>query len=322
MNNQNLIDLNEKVLYEKNPKILEILLFDQTTKKNIIWATDSYLKKGYHFKDRINIESIVNSNFIMPRAKKSKSEQIRRSKDNAEVFTPSWICNKQNNLIDKSWFGRDNIFNIEKDETWDNVDQNIEFLNEKTWIDYVKDIRLEISCGEAPYIVSRYDTVSGKFLNIKNRIGILDRKLRVINENCGEKEEWIKYSLIAFKSVYGFEWQGDNLLLARENLLLSYIDYYFDKFKELPSDELLIEVATIISWNIWQMDGLKGVIPESCTKERYVQINLFGEEDVTETICVGCSKGGFQHHNGIYSKIMDWEKEKAITYVSLLKGAM
>jgi hypothetical protein len=31
----------------------------------------------------------------------------------AEVFTPSWICNAQNNLIDNTWFGRDNVFNKE-----------------------------------------------------------------------------------------------------------------------------------------------------------------------------------------------------------------
>ena len=49
--------------------------------------------------------------------------------------------------------------------------------------------RLEITCGEAPYIASRYDTVSGEPIEIKRRIGILDRKLRVVTENaedCGQ----------------------------------------------------------------------------------------------------------------------------------------
>ena len=28
-----------------------------------------------------------------------------------ECNTPSWICNKQNNLVDNAWFGSENIFN-------------------------------------------------------------------------------------------------------------------------------------------------------------------------------------------------------------------
>ena len=31
----------------------------------------------------------------------------------AEVFTPSWICNAQNNLIDNAWFERKDVFNKE-----------------------------------------------------------------------------------------------------------------------------------------------------------------------------------------------------------------
>ena len=41
--------------------------------------------------------------------------QQQRSREMAEVFTPSWICNKQNNLIDNAWFGRENVFNVEID---------------------------------------------------------------------------------------------------------------------------------------------------------------------------------------------------------------
>lgn len=36
----------------------------------------------------------------------------------AEVFTPSWVCNKQNNLVDEKWFGYANPFNIEQEKTW------------------------------------------------------------------------------------------------------------------------------------------------------------------------------------------------------------
>jgi hypothetical protein len=313
------IDINEKYLLDNYPKILDLLLIDNTTKKNIIWATDSYKRKGYRFKDNISPFIIGEKNIIKPRSQKSKTEQTKRSKDSAEVFTPSWMCNKQNNLIDNAWFGKENVFNKELDNnTWEATESKIEYPEGKTWVDYVKDIRMEITCGEAPYIVSRYDTVTGNKIELKDRIGLLDRKLRVVNDNTNNKEDWVKYSIEALKATYGYEWQGDNLLLARENVLFSYFEYYYARFNELPSQELMIEVATIISWNLWQMDGIKCVIPESCQVERIVQINLFGEEDVQENGCVGCAKGDVYHHNGIYAKIMDWEKNKKVRYVDLL----
>ena len=49
----------------------------------------------------------------MPRVHKDKILQLSRSKVMAEVFTPSWICNAQNNLIDSSWFGKANVLNKE-----------------------------------------------------------------------------------------------------------------------------------------------------------------------------------------------------------------
>ena len=52
-----------------------------------------------------------NGNIIRPRVAKTLEEQTARVKDKAEVFTPSWICNAQNNLVDSAWFGRTNVFN-------------------------------------------------------------------------------------------------------------------------------------------------------------------------------------------------------------------
>lgn len=314
------IDINEKSLYEKHPAILDLLLIDNTTKKNIIWATESYKRRGYRFNDCISPFNITNAKIIQPRSKKAKAEQTKRSKDSAEVFTPSWMCNKQNNLIDEAWFGRKDVFNTEINNDWAVNEEKIIIPKGKTWLDYIKDTRLEISCGEAPYLVSRYDTVTGNPIETKRRIGLLDRKFRVLNENCLNDDEWEKYALEALKSIYGFEWQGDNLILARENVLYTFIDYYIERFNEEPNEELLIEVATIISWNLWQMDGIKCVIPNSCKVEKIVQYNLFGEEEILEAGCVGCSKGTIHRHNGIYPKIMDWEKNKKIRYVDLLGG--
>jgi len=137
----------------------------------------------------------------------------------------------------------------------------IEFPKNKTWQNYVDSRRLEITCGEAPYLVSRYDSTRGKMIPLDRRIGILDRKLRVVSENCPKQEKFFDQAKTAFQSCYGFELQGDNLLLARENLLFSFYDYFFAKFSTEPSSEQMREIAEIIAWNVFQMDAFTKTPP-------------------------------------------------------------
>jgi hypothetical protein len=235
-----------------------------------------------------------------------------RSKSYAEVFTPLWTCNHQINLIDNKWFGRENLFNFENGKSWICNTTKIKF-NEKNWEDYVNDKRLEISCGEAPYIVSRYDTVSGVLIEIKNRIGIIDRKIRVINENLDNETNWFNFVKKAFQSTYAFELQGDNLLIARQNLLFSFVEYYKDKFNKMPNLSKVKDIANIISWNIWQMDGIKCVVPLSCNAEYNFKQNLFGETISDE--CFGCKSQNIFLHKGIYCKIKDWQNDKIEKYI-------
>lgn len=216
-----------------------------------------------------------------------------------------------NNYLCDEWFDAKNVFNIPNDKIWKIKKKKILF-KDKTWQDFVKLKILEISCGEAPFLVSRYDTTTGELIEINNRIGALDRKLRVVNENCDNEQDWFQWTLIAFKSTYGYEWQGDNLLIARENLLFTFIDYYITKFNEFPNKEYLIEIATILSWNLWQMDGLKYVIPNSCNQKRKRQLSLFENDELTQ--CEGCLKNDNNKHIGIYSKIMNWETQKTIKF--------
>ena len=90
MNNP--VDINETMVFEQYPEVLEMLLKDHTTGKNIFWATDSYshLGKGYQFNDEIKIEHITEKNgmIIRPRVLKERTEQNERTKGMAEVFTP------------------------------------------------------------------------------------------------------------------------------------------------------------------------------------------------------------------------------------------
>lgn len=241
----------------------------------------------------------------------------------AEVFTPSWICNAQNNLVDNEWFGREGVFNTENgDHTWAVNPTPVLFPEGRIWRDYVRDTRLEITCGEAPYVVSRYDTVSGEPIPIERRIGLLDRKLRVISENVDNSADWLKWAQVAFQNVYGYEWQGDNLLLARENLLMTFVDYFKAKFGKEPLLKSLLYIAYIISWNFWQMDGLKGVVPGTCGERRQIVADLFGETEVVSQ-CDGCKNGDIRRHNGSYCLIRDWgaksESKKKIRFIDLIK---
>lgn len=102
----NKIDIKENYIYRLDNELMTILLRDKSSGKNIIWATDNYSSRGFGYQsyDYITIEAITgyHGNIIKPRSEKSKKEQTDRIRDKAEVFTPSWICNKQNNLVDNA----------------------------------------------------------------------------------------------------------------------------------------------------------------------------------------------------------------------------
>lgn len=155
---QTKIDISENTLRNRG-RVLDILLIDRTRHKpsrpfNIIWATDSYMKYGkdYAPTKQIKREQItgVNGKLIQPRAAKSKEEQKYRTKDKAEVFTPLKIVKEMNMAIDwasKNWpVGQDN------------------------WVDYISERRLEITCGEAPFIAGRYNPTANTGVIITQRI--------------------------------------------------------------------------------------------------------------------------------------------------------
>lgn len=337
------IDILKDDIFQLSPELLNTLLKDHTTsedgiQRNIFWATSDYeyLGEGYQYDSFILPHLITgdNGHVVMPRVLKSRVTQTARSREMAEVFTPSWICNVQNNLIDEAWFGRKNVFNVETtaddgSNTWQANEEKITFPEGKTWKDYVRENRMEITCGEAPYLVSRHDTTTGDFIPVEKRIGLLDRKLRVVSENTTTSGEWLEAAQDAYKSIYAYEWQGDSLLLAREALLFSFIEYYRNKFGKDPQLKSVNYIAYIISWNVWQMDGLKGVVPNSCGERTWTKTDLFGIIERHES-CVGCQKNDIFKHNGTYCLIKDWhttdkttgKKGKRIRYIDLLNDRL
>ena len=290
------------------PEVLPILLRDHTTGRNIFWATHDYeaLGSAYDYHAEIMPELVTGGHgmVVRPRVLKSKANQTDRSKDMAEVFTPSWICNAQNNLVDEAWFGRKDVFNTEEPSrhVWQANPEKITFPEKKSWKDYVRAIRMEITCGEAPYLVSRYDATTGNPIPVEQRIGLLDRKLRIVSENTETSGEWLEWAQAAYMSIYGYEWQGDNLLLAREALLVSFIEYYEAKFGKPPLQKSINYIAYIISWNLWQMDGLRGTPPD------YPSPGELHDNPIPDMFTTYCF-------------IRDWPNDKKkIRYIDLLKS--
>ena len=278
------IDISEESLAKESADLLKILLKDRTTKKNIVWATHSYelLGKGFTPSNRITPSRVTGAyaNLIQPRSEKSKYEQKDRTKIRAEVFTPTWLVEKQNGYVELE-------------------------LGSLSLEEYV-DLRwLEITCGEAPYMVTRYDTVTGEEIPLSERVGFVDRKLQRISREVSDEATFYELIKEAYRASYGYEYQGDSLLLARENLLTTFEDYYLAKTGNQPTLEQKKEIATIISYNVFQMDGLKKSSPCLAKQKQSQQLSLFADElEVQE---VEESK----------TQIKDWKKNKMIGFERL-----
>lgn len=275
--------------------ILETLLYDRTTGKNIVWADDEYaeLGDGYAGEDELTVELIAGprSGVIKPRVAKEQERQSLRTKSRAEVFTPSWLCNLMNNRLDEEWFRRPGTFNLETEGGWEPNPEPVKFPKTKGrgWHAYVASPRLEITCGEAPFLCSRYDASNGAPIPVGARMGILDRKLRVVDEHTRNREAWVKWALAALKATYGYEYQGDNLLLARINVLETFVEHHRERWGCDPVGSEIDQAAWIVSWNLWQMNGLTcapptrddGATPQSTLPgfeepaPRPVQMSLF-----------------------------------------------
>lgn len=177
-------------------RVIVELLKDRTTGRNILWSADGG--------DEITLNDVET---IRPRVYKRLEEQKDRTKKRAEVFTPVKVVKQMN-----------------------------DFLCEEAKDELLYSTTCEITCGEAPFITSRYDTTTGEEIPIENRVGLLDRKLKLARRDEIER---------VVKTVYGFEFQGDNLLIARVNVWRTIAEY-----TEPPVD--------VICWNFWQMDAFTG----------------------------------------------------------------
>lgn len=196
----------------------------------------------------------INPDKVVPRHMKSATIRKERTKTKAEVFTPIEIVKKMNDYFEMDFTGSD--------------------------IDYIKRRVLEVTCGEAPYLTTRYDSCTGRTIPIEERVGHLDRKLQHIHTD--DEMEWSIQAEFALKSTYGYEWQEDSLYIARMNVLLSVVESFVNKFGESPKD--IARWAEIVSYNLFRMDGVSLCLPETDTPALVMnweigKMEKFGEDD-------------------------------------------
>ena len=292
-----IVGIQDEILRLHAMGCLNNLLADKTTRGNIIWATDAYRARGDAYRcDEEMLPSLMTgaqSDVIKTRARKAMEEQSARTRKHAEVFTPPGICKRMVGAADAAYFDGDDPF----------LDAaRVVFPKRRKWQHYVDARRLEITCGEAPYLVQRYDVSTGEVIPLEERHGILDRKLRIVNENTEGEDEWMKWALRAFQATYGYEFQGDNLLIARVNLLMTFEEYLYARWKRKPHErEYRVFIKTIV-WNLWQMDGLTGMIPYAEPTGYAVQGGLF---DLPDTACRNLQP---------YCRVYDWRRVNSLEY--------
>ena len=170
---------------------------------------------------------------------KAAMEQKARTKGRGEVFTPYDIVKKMNDTVQEGDWEALKIF--------------------------IKKRVLEVTCGEAPFLTTRYYPDTGVEIPIKNRVGLLDRKLHSIpgEEYYVYEEGYVECATEALKAVYGYELQYDSLFLARRNVLMTTIEHFVDRFGKEPDYEQVSKWATIISYNLIRMDGLTLCVPKT-----------------------------------------------------------
>ena len=126
--------------------VLDRLLQDKSTGKNIIWAACSHESAGAENEPKDEITAAaVHSGIIGRRIAKESKEQAERTKNKGEVFTPAWVCNMMNNHCDEEWFGRKDVFNTQEGCEWKRSDAPA-YFGEKDWKEYIDSRRIEITC--------------------------------------------------------------------------------------------------------------------------------------------------------------------------------
>ena len=263
----------EDVDFVRKAGLLDIFLMDRTTGRNIIWAAG-----GPDEEKEIRVKDVLGR--IKPRWLKNEEAKKQRTRMSAEVFTPSGIC-------------REMVETIEEEGAMPTKD-------------FQASLCLEITCGEAPFIASRYDMETGESIEVKDRFGLLDKKLKPMIEEDIAFEAYRDQALKSLKSVYGYELHGDSLFIARTNVFMDFVEHWREKWTSNPDCKVLKDAAEVVSWNFWQMDGLGDFLPPLKTAKKSLETLPGMEFDKYKSSSAHC-------------KIRLWDSEEVVEFKNLFR---
>ena len=299
-----LVNIQDDMIELHKLGLLDTLLVDKTTRRHILWGTDAYREYGERYAKYgeifVTLVLFNNLGVIKTRARRNFEQQVGRTKMHGEVSTPLWVCNKMIDAIDCDWFGMEKL----PMDAWQQIDTLFQ-QTKKSWKKYVDNKRLEITCGEAPYLVQRYDGTNGNMIPVEERMGILDRKLHVVSTYATTQDTWIHWAIRALEATFGYEYQGDNLLIARVNVIKTFIEFYTHRWNEIVDVKNLKQLVNKVTWNLWQMDGLTDMIP--CPMDSIEELSLFDEQNT-------------QMNNQPRCRIYDWRNMKKSILFAAMKG--
>ena len=282
-----LVGIQDEILRLHAKGLLAPLLADKTTKRNIIWATDAYRSLGFPYERTQEIRPALitgeHSDVIKTRARKEMEQQSERTRRHAEVFTPLAVCRQMIGDVDAAYFGGADPFMA------DGVPSaRVSFPRRRKWQHYVA-------------------TMEG--VPLAERQGVLDRKLRIVCENTADETEWMRWTVRAYQATYGYEFQGDNLLIARVNLLMTFEKYLRARWRRKPTAQEYRAIIRTIVWNLWQMDGIRGSIPYAEESEP-MELMLFDLPEEIEELRL------FPAHTGEMPpvRIYDWRRKNGLEY--------
>ena len=292
-----MIHIEDDILYLRRLGLLDKLLLDRTTRRNIVWGSGAHAGLGKEYESGCEIRGELitgdRSGVIKTRARKELGARSDRTRKNGEVFTPLWICRRMNDYADETWKEAEAARGGKSPAA--------------RWRRCVDRRVLEITCGEAPYLASRYDAATGEEIPLAERVGIIDRKLRAVDENTTTEGEWLKWAFRAFEAAYGYELLGDNLVIARVNLFMTFDENLRRRWERAPTMRECLRLVKIITWNIWQADGLTGKTPrfEQWDGERRQRGLFDGIEGYTDET---------QSGEAPYCRVFDWRSRRAYEY--------
>lgn len=248
----------QSYLQEFDDLILDILLRDKTTGKPLVFPPDQTSGRPSPF---LGLEDLygVQSQKDMP--------------DEAEEVQTLCSWNRKLNQLDEVWFQRSGVFNTPTAEGWIPAADPVYFEDPFHWKKYVNQ---QIYVPDLDWGAALTFAGTSENLPLNERMGQLDRELRLVNENVRSQQEWQKRTSTMLARMLGCAKDPIRLFRARLCVLETCREAFQARFGHLPSARDEKALAHIVARNLFQSEDELNTVPFQ-EMEETLQLSLFEE---------------------------------------------